>query len=200
MTPSRARRFRFVGDHKHHYNRRTHPSLRPPTVVTHLNFTALQPHVRLIVVRLMRSPLLTLLFAASCFAADDQPGWYAAYGDVGDQHFQSKATWPRIEQAPRWSPDTQQIPPLSPGRAQAIARKQLDRLIPAEQTWHLHAVRIVDAGLGTHWLYEISFQREFPADVAVFGGQFMEILVLMDGAAIEPIPIVRPGPDHPNGT
>src|SRR4051794_5470616 len=109
----------------------------------------------------MRRVFLAFVVATSCIAADTDSAFYAAYGDVGEQHFQSKATWTQIERAPKWSPDTEETPPLSPGRAQAVARKKLDQLIPAGETWHLHAVRIVDGGLGTHWLYEISFEREF---------------------------------------
>ena len=141
----------------------------------------------------MRPVFLTFLFAASCIAGD---GWYAALGDIGGQHYRSQVTWTQIEQAPKWSPDAQETPPLPPGRAQAIARKELNRLIPLGQTWHLHAVRIVDAGRG-QWLYEVSFERQFPSDVAVIGGQFMDILVLMDGTAIEPRSVPRPGPEHP---
>jgi hypothetical protein len=157
------------------------------------------PSLILFSLDLMRSVLLAFLFAASCLASDDHSAWYAAYGDVGDKHFQSKATWSQIEQAPRWSPDTEEMPPLAPTRAQSIALRTLEPLIPPGQEWHLHEVRIVDGGLRTHWLYEVSFRREYPRDpnVAVFGGEFMAILVLMDGTAIEPRAIPRPGPEHP---
>src|SRR5437762_1842459 len=108
----------------------------------------------------MRRVFLTCLFAVSCIAADRDSAFYAAYGDVGNQHYQSKATWTQIEQAPRWSLDADEMPPLPPGRAHTIARKQLERLLPHGQTWYLDAIRIVDGGLRRHWLYEVSFRRD----------------------------------------
>jgi hypothetical protein len=78
-----------------------------------------------------------------------------------------------------------------------MARKQLDRLVPPGQAWHLDAVRIVDGGEQTHWLYEVSFRRDYPGAIEVFGGDYLDILVLMDGTVIEPQPSPRPGPDHP---
>jgi len=32
-----------------------------------------------------------------------------------------------------------------------------------------------------HWIYEIYFDRTYPADVAVFGADYFDMPVLMDG-------------------
>ena len=32
-----------------------------------------------------------------------------------------------------------------------------------------------------HWIYEIHFDRTYPADVAVFGADYFDMPVLMDG-------------------
>jgi hypothetical protein len=79
-----------------------------------------------------------------------------------------------IRKALQWSPATQEVPPLAPGRAQVIARKQLDRIIPPKSSWYVDAVRLVAAVEGTHWLYEVCFRREYPPDVAVFGGEYVD--------------------------
>ena len=144
--------------------------------------------------------IVAFLLIALVVCAQEPSGTYSAYGDVGDRHFRSSVSFEKIRTAPRWSPATEKVPPLAPGRAQAIARRVLHRIIPSGSRWHLDAVRIVAGAGGTHWLYEISFRREYPPDVAVYGGEYVNLLVLMDGTTIEPQPIPRPGPDHPRKT
>ncbi len=141
--------------------------------------------------------ILALFFVALAAHGEEPSGVYSAYGDVDDKHFKSTVSLEDIRKAPQWSPAAEEVPPLPPGRAQAIARKQLDRIIPAGSSWHLDAVRLVAAAEGTHWLYEVSFRREYPPEVAVYGGEYVDLLVLMDGTASEPKAIPRPGPDHP---
>jgi hypothetical protein len=141
--------------------------------------------------------IIASLCATLAAHAAEPSGSYSAYGDVDDKHFKSTVSLEDTRKAPQWSPATKEFPPLPPGRAQAIARKQLDHIIPAGSNWYLDAVRIVAAVEGTYWLYEVSFRREYPPDVAVYGGEYVDLLVLMDGRAIEPRAIPRPGPDHP---
>jgi len=146
----------------------------------------------------MRAAVLLSLFLASLLAYAHEPsGAYNSYGDVDEKHFKSTVSLEDIRKAPQWSPATQEAPPLAPGRAQTIARKQLDRLIPPKSSWYVDAIRLVSAVQGTHWLYEISFRREYPPDVAVYGGEYVDLLVLMDGTSPDPKIIPRPGPDHP---
>jgi len=141
----------------------------------------------------MRVVTITAMFCLVAAALAEEPsGFHAAYGVVDDQHFKSTASLEQIRKAPKWSPDTEEFPPLPPGRAEAIARRQLDRIIPARQAWYVDAVRIVAVVEGTHWLYEVSFRRQYPPDVAVYGGDYIDLLVLMDGTSIEPKRIPRP--------
>jgi len=134
--------------------------------------------------RFVTSTAMFYLVAAAL--AEEPTGFYAAYGVVDDQHFKSTASLEQIRKTPKWSPDTEQFPPLPPGRAQALARKQLDRIIPSGQTWYVDAVRTVAVVEGANWLYEVSFRRQYPPDVAVYGGDYVDVLVLMDGTSIEP--------------
>jgi hypothetical protein len=143
--------------------------------------------------------LLVLLIALRAYAQESS-GTYSAYGDVGEKHFKSTVSLEDVRRTPQWSPATDEARPLAPGRAQAIARKQLDRIVPPGSTWHLDAVRLVAAAEGTHWLYEVSFGREYPSEVAVTFAEHIDLLVLMDGTSPEPKAIPRPGLDHPNGT
>jgi hypothetical protein len=146
----------------------------------------------------MRAVIIFALVCSTLRACAQEPsGSYSASGDVDEKHFKSTVSLEDIRKAPQWSPATQEVPPLAPGRAQVIARKQLDRIIPPQSSWYVDAVRLVAAVEGTHWLYEISFRREYPPDVAVFGGEYVDLLVLMDGTSPEPKSIPRPGPDHP---
>ena len=119
-------------------------------------------------------------------SAEEPSGFYSAYGQVDDQHFKAEVSLEQIRKTPQWSPGMEESPPLSPRRAQAIARQALTRVLPSGQTWQLDAVRIVSAALGRHWLYEVAFIREYPPDIAVYGGDRFDILVLMDGTAVEP--------------
>jgi hypothetical protein len=149
----------------------------------------------------MRAALLLVFVLAALRACAQEPyGEYNAYGDVDERHFKSTVSLETSRRTPQWSPATKEAPPLAPGRAQAIARKQLDSIIPPESTWYLDAVRLVAVVQGTHWLYEISFRRKYPDDGSIFGGDHVDLLVLMDGTSPEPKQIPRPGRDNPNGT
>jgi hypothetical protein len=133
----------------------------------------------------------TFWFVAALFAAEPT-GFYSAYGAVDEQHFKAEVSLEQIRKTPLWLPQTTDAPPLSPEHAQAIARRELESVIPSGQTWRLDAVRIVAAAEGSHWLYEVAFSRVYPPDVAVYGGDRFDILVLMDGTPIQPKPIPRP--------
>ena len=148
----------------------------------------------------MRAFLIVTLFSVALLAhGQEWSGTYSAYGDVGDKHFRSTVSLEDIRKTPQWSPAAQEVPPLPPGRAQAIARQQLDRIVSSTSDWHVDAVRIVAAADDTHWLYEVSFRREYPPDALVVG-EHVDLLILMDGTAIEPREIPRPGPKHPKKT
>jgi hypothetical protein len=135
----------------------------------------------------MRSAAFNLMFCfLAAVSAEEPSGSYSAYGQVDNQHFKAEVSLEQIRKTPQGSPQTEELPPLSPGRAQVIARRALERVLPSGQTWQLDAVRIVGGALGRHWLYEVAFTREYPPGVAVYGGDRFDILVLMDGTVVEP--------------
>jgi hypothetical protein len=118
--------------------------------------------------------------------AGNSSGFYAAYGEVDHQRFMARVSLADIHKTPRWSPDSEKTPPLPPGRAQSIAHRQLEQVVPSGQKWQVDAVRIVDADEHGDWLYEIAFHRDYPPNANVTGNDRMEILVLMDGTPVAP--------------
>jgi hypothetical protein len=120
-------------------------------------------------------------------------GFQYAYGQVDDRYFKSEVSVEQLRKIRNWFPDREDAPPLSPGRAQAIARRQLERIVPSGQKWRLDQVRLIFMA-ETYWVYEVDFWREYPQDetVARYGGDRFDILVLLDGTCIEPKPTQRP--------
>jgi hypothetical protein len=142
----------------------------------------------------MRNLILSAIVCIAAEALAEQPsGSCFAYGQIDGRYFKAEVSLAQIAKTPNWSPDTQDAPALSPGRAQAIARRVLKRIIPADQSWRLDQVRLITMA-ETYWLYEVGFWREYPPDpkVARFGGDRFDILVLMDGTAIEPKQVPPP--------
>jgi hypothetical protein len=129
---------------------------------------------------------------ASAFG-DVTSGFQYAYGQVDGRYFKSEVSVERLRKTPNWSPDREEAPPLSPGRAHAIARRQLERIVPSGQKWRLDQVRLIFMA-ETYCLYEVDFWRDYPEDetVARYGGDRFDILVLLDGTCIEPKPTERP--------
>jgi hypothetical protein len=128
--------------------------------------------------------LSVVICSVSAVLADKPSGFHAADGEINHQRFMSRVSLAEIH--PKWSPDSRETPPLSPGRAQAIARKQLEYVVPSGQKWYVEAIRIIDGHEHRDWLYEIAFRREYPSNVTVFDGDRMNILVLMDGTPVKP--------------
>ena len=50
-------------------------------------------------------------------------------------------------------------------------------------------IALVDSGDHLHWIYVVRFQRIYPEDVAVFGADYFNIAVLMDGTSIKPVEV-----------
>jgi hypothetical protein len=106
-----------------------------------------------------------------------------------------------VKTTPVWTSGAT-CPPLEPRRAIEIATKQLHQLVKEPAKWYFHEISLVDFGDHVHWVYVASFYREYPADLAVFGMDNMEIPVLMSGAIVKPevvqIPPDRVEPVRPN--
>jgi hypothetical protein len=87
-----------------------------------------------------------------------------------------------VKTTPVWKPDAT-CPPLEPRRAIEIATKQLHQLVKEPARWYFHEISLVDFGDHVHWVYIVSFYREYPE--AVFMDNF-QIPVLMNGAIVKP--------------
>lgn len=129
--------------------------------------------------------VLALLALAAATRADDRDFRYSAISQADRKQFASRVTDEALAKAPVWSPDAS-APPLTPGRAQQIAFKQLSQSVTDPKQWDLHEIGLVDIGDHFHWIYVVHYTRHYPADMAVFGGEFFDICVLLDGISIKP--------------
>jgi len=134
----------------------------------------------------MRSIGIFALLALAAVTWADEPVFrYSVISQADRKQFSSKVTDEALAKAPVWSPDAS-APPLTPGRAQQIAFKQLSQAVTDPKQWDLHEIGLVDTGDHFHWIYVVHYTRHYPADMAVFGGEFFDIVVLMDGTSIKP--------------
>ena len=135
----------------------------------------------------MRSFLvITVSLVFIAYAHGKEPSWrYSATGQADRKQFTSKVTDAALAKAPAWSKGSER-PPLSPGRARELAYKQLQESVHDAKQWKLHEIGLVDTGDHVHWIYVAHFMRRYPDTVAVFGAEFFDIVVLMDGTPIKP--------------
>jgi len=137
-------------------------------------------------VRPMRSRVLFALLALAAATWGDEPVFrYSATSQADEKQFSSRITDEALAKAPVWSPDVG-APPLTAGRAQQIAFKQLSQSVTDPKQWDLHEIGLVDTGDHFHWIYVVHYVRHYPAEMAVFGAEFFDIVVLMDGTVIKP--------------
>lgn len=133
-------------------------------------------------------------FCAALAVAAGEVGGMSPSGKADGKQFFFKVTDTDVKNAPPWALDAPN-PPLSPRRAQEIARKQLDGFVREPSKWYFHEVTLVDFGDHIHWLYVVRFEREYPPDMAVYGADHFEIPVLMNGSIFQP-KIVSLPPDE----
>jgi hypothetical protein len=104
--------------------------------------------------------------------------------DYGGKKYEFRVSDQDLQKTPVWRPD-QENPPLSPRRAEDIARKQLASLVPNGKDWRLHEVTL--RPLDNHWIYLVGFleplRTDTPAQQLSTGFQ---IIVLMNGATVTP--------------
>jgi hypothetical protein len=115
----------------------------------------------------------------------EQPKVYYGHGRIDGKSFSSKAPPDVLAKTPVWPPETEQ-PPLSPRRAQHLASEQLQNLVRNTKEWQLLVIALKDTGDHLHWYYLLAFIRMPPPGVAAIGGDFLDIVVLMDGTVIKP--------------
>ena len=147
------------------------------------------------------------LFAVGLLA-DDSPAPYldewsvrsdstpfVPHGEPKALDFVSTLTRARLIKTPAWR-DGSEYPPLSPRKAEEIAREALHKIM-GERRWEQPDISLkafdVTTAASTHrelrWIYVLNF-RILPVADYEYGS--FNIIVLMDGTAIEPKP-VTPG-------
>jgi|SRR5437016_14326055 hypothetical protein len=134
----------------------------------------------------MRGVIIIALVAFGSAALAEEPSSrYSAVSQADRKQFASRVTDEALAKAPIWSADAG-APPLAPRRAQEIAFKQLSQSVEDPKQWDLHEIGLVDTGDHLHWIYVVHYTRHYPEDMAVFGGEYFDIVVLMDGTSVKP--------------
>ncbi|MDQ2868923.1 MAG: hypothetical protein M3R59_11040 [Verrucomicrobiota bacterium] len=134
----------------------------------------------------MRSLVIFGLLALAAVTSGDEPGFrYSAISGADRTQFASRVTDEALAKAPVWSPDAG-APPLTPRGAQQIAFRQLSQSVKDPKQWDLQEIGLVDTGDHLHWIYVVHYMRHYPDDMAVFGADLFNIVVLMDGTSIKP--------------
>jgi hypothetical protein len=127
--------------------------------------------------------LLVLLLAALQVNGGDAVGRWSSY--LHGQRFDFIVRWVELEQTPLWL-ESDQNPPLPPRRAIAAARAELARLVPAPEAWQLSEVQLQPVGGPDRWVYLVGFSEPPPGPLGGIGPMPLQIVVLMNGVAIEP--------------
>jgi len=135
-------------------------------------------------------PIALVLFVVS-YAISGEIGGYGAGGKADGKQFDFSVSDTAVKATPAWTPDAA-CPPLQPRRAIEIATKQLHDLVKDPAKWYFLQINLVDFGDHMHWVYVVIFDRHYPPDLAVYGGDYFQIPVLMSGTTLQPK--VRPLP------
>src|ERR1700719_3854211 len=91
-----------------------------------------------------------------------------------------------VAKTPVWAPGAE-TPPLSPRRAQKIASKQMKELVKDRKVWRFQQIDLIDMGDHLHWIYVVRFSRAYYGPhIAVFRGEYLHPVVLMDGTVVKP--------------
>jgi hypothetical protein len=126
---------------------------------------------------------LSLLIALQMGSADVTGQW-SSY--VLGQRWDFTVLRRDLERTPLWA-DSDETPPLAPRRAIAVARSELERLVPAADAWRLSNVQLRPVHGPGRWIYLVGFDEPAPGPMGGIG-QTLEIVVLMNGVAVQPTP------------
>jgi hypothetical protein len=129
-------------------------------------------------------PLRSLVCAAALVS--EQPCATGSISRINGFWCQSTIYPSQLEKAPLWHPDLEPQPPLSPGRALALATRELNGLFPKISDWRAMRVGLEWTLKPDHWYYEIHLVRG-PESVPNGGeAQSFTVNVLMNGEVIQP--------------
>jgi len=137
----------------------------------------------LCLVRPMRASfLLSLLLPAISALADGLV--QVGSGQADGNSFDFSLTKAEIQATPRWKSDSEHHA-VSPRDAITAARNQLKTFVADGGKWRLDNICLFDLG-EDRWIYVVRFFREYPPTTAVFGGEYLEIPVLMNSFTVKP--------------
>ena len=133
----------------------------------------------------MRTIVVIAASIASVAVAGEFLDSYFAPGKADGKQYVSEVTKGEIAKTPTWS-SQQEHPPLSPQRAQQIARDQLRQLLPDSSSWILREITLAKFSDDIHWLYLVTFEPPPFGHPGEDNADFMRIVVLMNGQVVAP--------------
>jgi hypothetical protein len=89
-----------------------------------------------------------------------------------------------LSRTPPWRTD-EEFPPLSPRKAEGLAREQLKRLVEEPESWTRTEI-VLQHIEGDRWVYVIEFMGDHPPGVIDGPVSTMKLVVLMNGTAVDP--------------
>jgi len=107
------------------------------------------------------------------------------YSYAFEKQYVCQITKEMIEKTPPWL-DKFDSPPLPPRKALAIAEKMADELVGTKEGFKRELVCICLRPIEDGWVWEIRFKWS-PPNAATTGIQdYLNVMVLMDGTAVQP--------------
>lgn len=137
----------------------------------------------------MNRPLwfaLSALFFGAAALIGEQPCATGSISRINGSWYQSTIYPSQLAKAPLWHPDLEPLPPLSPGKALALATRKLNGLFPNISDWRAMRVELEWTLKPDHWYYEIQFVRGPESRPNGGEAQSFAVNVLMNGEVIQP--------------
>jgi len=90
-----------------------------------------------------------------------------------------------LSRTPPWRTE-EEFPPLSPRKAEASAREQLEKLVEQSERWNRRSIALHQMSGGDKWVYVIHFSGFHPRGVIDGLVPEMKLVVLMNGQVVRP--------------
>jgi hypothetical protein len=110
---------------------------------------------------------------------------YASVGLKQGKRYDFDVYQDDLNRTPAWQTN-EEFPPLSPRKAEAAARRQLDKLVEHAERWNRRIVALHQMSDSDKWVYVVHFSGFHPPGVLDGAVPQMRLVVLMDGRALEP--------------
>lgn len=99
-----------------------------------------------------------------------------------------------LQKIPKWE-SSAEYPPLSPRKAVTVAKQKAKELLPEVYNWEPGQVTLVRAGPEGNWIYIVKVS-ERPNLLRWNNPPWINIIVLMDGAAVDPTVVTVKNDTH----